>query len=326
MWIAGDIGGTKAHLALFEYQDEKLVMVQEHLYKSQEFKNVESLLKDFIKKTKAKNITSCTLGIAGPVVKGIVKTPNLPWIVDRNVLQKETNIENVHLLNDLEAVGYGIFELDAQDVHFLTENKIMQEANCAVIAAGTGLGEACIYFDGKDYKPFATEGGHSDFAPRNEEQMEYLQFMQKRFDHVSYERVLSGAGLVSCFEFFVEKDHANVSFELQERMSKEGGAKVISELAQSSQNAYCERALNFFVRIYGQKAGNMALSFFATGGVYIVGGIAPKIVDALKQEVFMEGFLQKGRMEELLAKIPVVIVLNENAALLGAAHYAKRFV
>lgn len=320
--IAGDIGGTKTHLALFDIKEDKLVFLQGHKYKSQEYDGLEPILKDFLKKIK-QPIKGGTLGIAGPIVNGVVKTPNLPWTIKLTELKQKTGIEQLYLINDLEATAYGTFELSAKDVHFLSEIKTLQLGNRAVIAAGTGLGQACLYFDSKTFHPFATEAGHAEFAPKNEVQVRYLQFMLKKYDHVSFDRVLSGSGLVSMFEFFTQTDSTCIDNGLKEEMSKQDPAKVITQYALEQKNKCATAALELFVNIYGQEAGNMALRFLATGGVYIGGGIAPKILKELEKPMFMQSFILKGRMEQLLSKIGVIVILNEQTALLGAAHHAK---
>lgn len=314
MILAGDIGGTKTHLALF---DKGKIVMQEK-YHSREYAHFQDIVLDFVKKT-GKKIQRACLGIAGPIRDGKCQATNLPWIVDAQGIKEIISAEAVFLLNDLEANAYGIKLLSLEEFFTLNEGMSGTLANQALISAGTGLGEAGIYWDGKNHRPFACEGGHTDFAPQNELEMELLRYLRKKWGHVSYERILSGPGLHNLYRFLIE-----MRLETEEEDLDQGDpAKMITERALKNSCKACVRTLKWFCSLYGSEAGNLALKMLSLGGVYIGGGIAPKILPILKGKEFMQGFVDKGRFGSLLAQIPVKIVLNENTALLGAARYAK---
>lgn len=311
MLLIGDIGGTKTNLALFE-KKRPLKIIREEKYPSASFEGLSIILDQFL--SKGEKIEGACFGVAGPVRDGKVNATNLPWVIDAIELKKQLGIEVVYLLNDLEANAYGICTLSEKE--FVTLNKgIEQKGNQGLISAGTGLGQAGLFFDGKMHTPFACEGGHTDFAPREEKEIELLRFAQKKFGHVSYERILSGPGFPLIYEFLEKKPLV---------VSEEDPAKVICDLALEQKDPTCLETVEMFVSIYGAEAGNVALKFLSLSGIYIGGGIAPKILDLLKSGPFMESFLDKGRFKDLLSTIPVKVIMNDKTALLGACEYAIR--
>jgi glucokinase len=320
--LAGDIGGTKTQLALFSRRDGKLVAEAKELFSSKQFPGLEPILEKFLANHKATIERGC-FGIAGPVVDGRVKTPNLPWLVDAEKLAATLKLPSISLLNDLEAAAYGIFTLKPAELIILNGGSARRAANKALIAAGTGLGEAYLYDDGRDYHPSASEGGHADFAPRNDMEIGLLRYLLKKFGHASYERVLSGPGLFNIYRFLREERGLDEPGWLKEKIAAGADASaVITQSALSRDSEICVQALDLFVSVYGAEAGNLALRGKAMGGVYIGGGIAPKILDKLRNGTFMHAFVDKGRYAELLSAVPVKVVLNQETALQGAAYYA----
>lgn len=320
--LAGDIGGTKTHLALFSVEGEKVRAETSRTFQSKRYCGLLPVLREFLADDHPAIDAGC-FGIAGPVVEGKVKTPNLPWIVDSSELSSALKLDAVGLLNDLEAAAYGIFTLDDDEFFTLNQGTIRHSGNKALIAAGTGLGEAILYDDGRHFHPLASEGGHADFAARNDLEIELLRYLIGRFGHVSYERVLSGPGLFNIYSFLKESGRFEEPAWLAERLAGAvDPSAVISETALAHQAEISVNALDVFVSVYGAEAGNLALRAKAVGGVYVGGGIAPKILDKLKDGTFMRAFVDKGRYKDFLSAIPVKVVLNEEAALRGAAYYA----
>jgi len=321
MILAGDIGGTNARLAFFEVEAGSLKQVAESIFPSRQHNGLEAIVAAFIAQQKQSPQMAC-FGIAGPVVNGRVETSNLPWIIETSKLQSELKIDAVRLINDLEANAWGIGALAESDLVSLNPSKKSATGNQAVISAGTGLGEAGVYWDGQRHHVFACEGGHSDFAPRNDLEIQLLKYLIARFGHVSYERILSGPGLVNVFHFLRDTGHGKGSAAVLEQMEKGDPAAAISRAALEGSCALCEEALDVFVSIYGAETGNLALKIMAIGGIFLGGGIAPKILTKLKGPLFMEAFRAKGRMQRLLEAIPVSVITNDKTALLGAARCA----
>jgi glucokinase len=316
MILAGDIGGTKTHLALMNGKQ----VVYDEKFKSRDYSNLNDIVHHFLEKTGEKVERAC-FGIAGPIRDGRCQATNLPWVVDAKELGREMKTNVVFLLNDLEANAYGIRTLNAQELYTLNEGAQDSVGNQVLISAGTGLGEAGLYWDGKMHHPFPCEGGHSDFAPRNELEMELLRWMHKIYGgHVSYERALSGPGLHHLYLFLTEM---RLETPDEEGFEDVDPPKAITERALNNQSKACVRALRWFVSLYGGEAGNLALKMLSLGGVFIGGGIAPKILPFLKERDFMRAFCDKGRFAKLLSQIPIKVILNENTALLGAAYYAQ---
>jgi glucokinase len=320
--LAGDIGGTKTSLALFSINGDKLRIEAEQNFLSKKYSGLSPILDEFRVRNN-ESIDAACFGVAGPVVDGHVKTTNLPWIIDSQALRAALKTETVYLLNDLEATAYGVFTLENEEFHALNEGTMHYTGNKALIAAGTGLGQAILYDNGRHFHALPSEGGHADFAPRNELEIELLRHLLKRFTHVSYERVLSGPGLVNIYRFLKEGRGMAEPPLLAERFAAgDDPAAVIATAALAKEAEICCAALDLFVSIYGAEAGNMALRFKSVRGLYVGGGIAPKILDKLKDGTFMRSFIDKGRYTEFLAAMSVQVVLNPQAGLRGAAYYA----
>jgi len=321
MILAGEIGATRTRLAAFETAGNKLQRVVERIYASQEHSGLSQIIAGFIK-TEGIPVHSACFGVAGPVKGGRSKISNLPWVIDSRELAQQLKLDSIGLLNDLEAYAYGIDALESNDFITLSEGSEDAEGNRAVISARTGLGMAGLFWDGFRHHPFACEGGHTDFAPRNDLEMELLAYLQKKYGHISCERILSGPGIKNIYDFLREAKKADEPKWLKEQMSAaQDPPALISQLALESKSAICEQTLSMFVSIYGAETGNCALNFMSTGGVFIGGSIAAKIVPKMRDPIFMKSFLDKGRMEPLLREMPVKIVLNDDSGIIGGARY-----
>ncbi|MDF1592773.1 MAG: glucokinase [Desulfobacterales bacterium] len=323
MILAGDIGGTNARLAIIETVDGRFRFLAEETFASREEPSLESVLGKFLMNP-AWPITKACLGIAGSVRDGRCEATNLPWVIDSQVVARQLNIARVKLINDLEAQAYGIAAIETKDFEVLNQGNHDARGNQAVISAGTGLGEAVLFWDGGEYRPFASEGGHADFAPRNHLEMELLNYLLKRHSRVSVERLVSGQGLANIYQFFKDKGGVKEPAWLADEMRQKDPPAVISENALNGKSSLCMAALDLFAALYGAEAGNLALKVMATGGVYLGGGIAPKIVAKLREPVFMNAFTAKGRMKPLLQAMPVRVILNPKVALIGAARHAMQ--
>jgi glucokinase len=323
MILSADIGGTKTNVALFAAQGKSLRPVAMETYASREHQSLDEIIDQFRAVHRGPTSRAC-FGVAGPVKHGKSETTNLPWVVDSTQLARKLGLQRVGLLNDMEATAWGIAALNPQDIATVNPGGADPQGNLAVIAAGTGLGEAGLQWNGKEHLPFASEGGHSDFAPRNDLEVELLRYLTAQFGRVSYERVVSGPGLHNIYRFFRDIKKAEEPVWLGEELSHGDPAAVISRVALEGRAPICERALDQFVQIYGAEAGNLALKMMATAGVYLGGGIAPKIAQRLKSRDFLDAFFSKGRLRPLMEQVPVRIVLNDGAALLGAARWALR--
>ncbi len=321
MILAADVGGTSTRLALMEAAGSRLTRVVEQIFPSGSHRSLDEIVTQFMAAHRQPIEAAC-FGIAGPVREGHVETTNLPWEIDAKRLAVLLALETVGVINDLEAHAYGVAALEPTDFHVLNTGAPLAGGNRAIIAAGTGLGEAGFYWDGREYHPFASEGGHADFAPRSELEIELLRFLQARFGRVGVERVVSGPGLHQIYEFLRDTGRGVEPEWLAEAIAREDASRVISEAALASRSALCAQALDLFVSLYGAEAGNLALKMMATGGVYVGGGIAPKILPKLEDGRFMQAFVAKGRMRPLLEAVPVHVILNDQTGLLGAARYA----
>src|ERR1700751_4120148 len=321
MILAGEIGPTKTRLAAFESEGNKLQRVVERVYMSQEQAGLAQIIADFIL-TEGIPVHSACFGVAGPVRGGRSQISNLAWIIDSKELAKQLKLDHVGLLNDLEAYAYGVDALESKDFVTLSEGMEDAEGNRAGISARTGLGLAGLYWDGYRHHPFACEGGHADFAPRNQLEIELLDYLHKKYGRVSCERILSGPGIKSIYDFLRDTGKAEEPGWLKEQLATSHDAPaLISQLALENKAAVCEQALSIFVGIYGSQTGDCALNFMSTGGIFIGGSIAAKIVPRMKDPIFMQSFLDKGRMRGLLQDMPVKIVLNDDSGILGAARY-----
>lgn len=320
MILAGDIGGTNARLAYFQPQNGHLRLVSERVFPSREHSELGEIVTRFLDDSGTQPEAAC-FGIAGPVRNGRVETSNLPWIIEQARLAKQIHLPATLLINDLEASAWGIGALSETDLVPL--NAVSGGAgNQAVIAPGTGLGEAGLFWDGSRHQVFACEGGHADFAPQGELQIELLRFLAARFGHVSYERILSGPGLVNVYEFLRDSAGEKESPALAATMQQHDPAATISHAALAGTDRLAEKTLDLWIAIYGAEASNLALKTMATGGLFLAGGISPKILPKLKSPLFMQAFLEKGRMRPLVESMPVHVVTNEKAGLLGAARCA----
>ncbi|MDB6017121.1 MAG: glk [Pedosphaera sp.] len=322
MILGGDIGGTKVNLGLFEVEGQRVKLAAEGSYASRRFAHLQDIVRDFVAVKGAPEIEAACFGIAGPVKNGRVQVTNLPWVVEAVEMAEELKLESVSLLNDLESNGYGLAELESADLRVLNAGDPNAIGNAAIISAGTGLGEAGLFWDGQRHHPFACEGGHCDFAPLTKLDAELFEYMNGRFGHVSWEKVLSGAGLYNIYQFLRDTGRGDEPAGLAEALAQGDAAALISEAALKHESSRCVQALELFVTYYGAEAGNLALKVMATGGIYIGGGIAPKILARLQAGNFLEALFSKGRMRSLLEAIPVRVVLNPKTALLGAGHYA----
>jgi glucokinase len=317
--LAGDIGATKTHLGLYRDTGGSLTRVHDHVYPTQDFPSLEAMLTDFI--MGREQIAVACLGVPGPVIGGLAHPTNIRWDIKEQSLLTVLHGASTRLVNDLVATAYGMLHLEPSDIVELQKGEEMQAANIAVIAAGTGLGEAGLIAAGSRWSAVATEGGHCDFAPRGAEQVALLQFLEREFGHASYERAVSGLGLHNLYRFLLEFLPEPEPEWLQRRMAAGDPSAVVGEVALAGQDPRCIHALELFTDIYGAEAANLALKFLAFGGLYIGGGIAPKILPFMQQR-FMRSFLNKGRLSAVLERMPVRISLNEETALLGAAHLA----
>jgi glucokinase len=321
MILAGDIGGTNTRLAFFDVSNGRVRLVSASVFPSREYRGLDEIVTKFVSDSDLRADAAC-FGVAGPVRNGRVETSNLPWIIESKRLAGELHLDRTQLINDLEANAWGIAALEPNDVLLLNQVKGTPSGNQAVIAAGTGLGEAGMYWDGSRHHIFPSEGGHADFAPRNELEIELFRYVAARHGHVSYERVLSGPGLVNVFYFLRDSKRGTEPEWLTEEMQHQDPAAVISRAALEGRSPLCEQALDLFISIYGAEAGNLALKVMATGGIYVGGGIAPKIISKLAGPLFMYAFVGKGRMQPLLESIPVRVITNDKTALMGAARCA----
>ncbi|HJQ98276.1 MAG TPA: glucokinase [Candidatus Polarisedimenticolaceae bacterium] len=318
MILAGDIGGTSTRVALAKVEGKALALDPVERYVSREHGGLGEIVEAFLAAHPASVDRAC-FGIAGPVREGRVETPNLPWIIEAKALSALLGGATVKLLNDLEANAFGVFTLGPGDFDVLNSGAPAPDGNAAILSAGTGLGEAGYHWDGRDLHPFASEGGHADFAARNDLEIELFSWLQRKLGHVSYERVLSGPGLVNIFTFLRDTRRGEEPPWLADEMRAGDPGAAISSAALTGTSPLAVAALDLFVSILGAEAGNLALKMKATRGVYLGGGIAPKILSRLKRPGFLEAFVDKGRFRAFMEAIPVQVILNEHTALRGAA-------
>ena len=317
--LAGDIGGTKTNLALYEAGDRaRLEPLRERSFPSREHQALGDIIADF----DPGPVSAAAFGIAGPVFGDEVRTTNLPWQIRRDDLTRVLGCPLIRLMNDLETTAFGALFLPDDQIAVLREG-IPRGGNRAVIAAGTGLGQAILFRDGDRLVPSATEGGHADFAPRSEKEIGLLQFLQQWYGRVSYERVVSGPGLHNVFRYLVEELGREPTNGVLERTHTSDPGAVIGEAGASGACPVCEEAVDLFVDIYGAQAGNLALTTLAVGGIYVGGGIVVKLLAKFREGGFLEAFTRKGRYEEMMTTIPIRVILEPKTSLLGAAHAAR---
>jgi glucokinase len=348
MILAGDIGGTKTLLALYDWKDQRVEPVRQESYWSADYGSLEEVLTEFLEEesesitdieieeeaTKSEEsktypassssptLTGACFGVAGPVLSNICRTTNLPWVIDGKKIAQHLEIKEARLLNDLEATAYGLMELQPDELESLNPSAFDPKTGTrALIAAGTGLGEAMLFWDGNRYHVHPSEGGHSNFAPNSDLEIELLRYLRTSYLHVSYDRVLSGPGIHTMYQF-LRDTQKNEPTWFAERLPTGDPAVLITEAALTGKPEICAQSLKLFISIYGGEAANLALKTLAIGGVYLGGGIAPKILPLLRDGTFMKSFLDKGRHKRLMNKIPVHVILNPHTALLGAASVA----
>jgi len=322
MLLAGDIGGTKTNLAVYAAESGLSAPLAESTFPSRRYGSLEALIEDFRQHTHLP-FESAVFGVAGPVVDGKATVTNLPWQMEEAGLQASLGVKRVKLLNDLESIANAVPSLEAKDLHTLHAGQPVERAPIAIVAPGTGLGEAFLTWERKRYRAHASEGGHVSFAPVDEEQTDMLRFLQEKIGHVSYERVCSGLGIPNIYAFYKETGRYEEPEWLAEKLAAASDpTPVIVETALAQPEcAICRSTLEMFVAILGGEAGNMTLKVLATGGVYLGGGIPPRILPVLESGRFLAGFTAKGRFADLLQNVPVHVILNPKAALLGAASY-----
>jgi len=325
MILAGDVGGTKTILALFETEGDEIKCLKKEQFSSTRYQTFTELLSVFLAGADCSQIAAVCIGVAGVIAGDRCETTNLPWVLSGNEISERISSQNVWLLNDLEATAWGLLGLPEHNFVELNPGAQRQQGNIAVIAAGTGLGEAIIAWDGAKYHIIASEGGHADFSPTNEREIELLRHLLKKYpEHISCERLISGEGLVNVYQFLKHINWAPTSAEIERHMTERDPAAVIGETGVAGSDALCVEALKLFCRIYGAESGNLALKCLPYGGVYLAGGIGAKILPVLQQSEFMRGFLAKGRCRAVLQKISVKVCTNPEVALLGALSYAKQ--
>jgi glucokinase len=319
--LAGDIGGTKIHLGLFRGGAHAPSRIEDRVFATHDCPNLETAVADFL--DGRLDIAVACFGVAGPVIEGVSHPTNIPWEMRERSLSESLRGVPVRLLNDLEATAWGTLHLSGDDLVTIQVGNPRSHATIAIIAAGTGLGEAGIVHTASGWHVIACEGGHADFAPRGPQQIELLEFLAREFGHVSFERVLSGPGLHNIYRFLRSKSGDNEPGWLSERTRSGDASAAISQAALEGKDDVCRRSLEMFVEIYGAEAANLALKYLALGGVYVCGGIAPKILPVLKGRGFVDAFLDKGRLADTLRQIPARVCMNEDAALIGAAHVGE---
>ena len=321
MLLAGDIGGTKTHLAIFSPQAGPRAPLSEATFPSARYPSLEAIVRDFLQQTRL-TVECASFGVAGPVVQGRATITNLPWVIDAVQIQEAFQLSSVTLLNDLESIATAVPLLQNQDLRTLHVGQPVSGGAIAVIAPGTGLGEAFLTWDGMRYRAHATEGGHTDFGPNNDLELEMLRYLKRRFEHVSYELVCSGMGMPNIYAYLRDSRYAEEPRWLAEELAAASDpTPVIVNNALDPQKA-CKLAsgtLDVFVSVLGAEAGNLALKTLATGGIYLGGGIPPRIVPALEGARFLEAFRSKGRLSHVLADVPLHVILNPKVALMGVA-------
>ena len=321
--LAGDVGGNNARLAVVDLGGPIARITHERRYASREYPGLTPIVQRFCGEVGSRPDSAC-FGIACPVVGDDCTAPNLPWTVNRRTLATEIGISHTRLINDFVAVGYGIELLSPSDLATLQDGSPLPHAPIALIGAGTGLGQGFLLWENDHYRVMGSEGGHADYAPRGEQQIELLDFLRQRFHRVSWERLLSGPGLVNAYRYLAESGLASEQASVRAEMETDDPAAVIVRHGLARTDPLSDRAVDLFCEVYGAQAGNLALTVVATGGVYLGGGIAPRVVDRLRSGPFLTAFRDKGRMSELLSRIPVYVIMNAKVGLLGAAAVAGR--
>jgi len=321
-FICGDIGGTKILLLLGQTIDSTTKVHLEHQYNSSNFTNFSEVLKDFLSKAKECTPTIACFAVAGPIAAQCSNLTNLPWQIDAKRITKEFSIPKVKLINDFEAAALSIENLPENDLETLQVGNLQTQSMKVLLGAGTGMGVAWLTWQDNCYIPLSTEAGHVDFAPSNSLQDNFLEFQRKKFDHVSIERVLSGNGLVDIFNFL--QTALNKNNELIQTNINVNNSQIVTDLALNRKHPIALKALNIFIEIYGAYAGNLALTGLCHGGVYLAGGIAPNIINNLKEGNFLKSFCKKGRYSEMMKNFPIYVVMNQKIGVMGAVREVQR--
>lgn len=322
MILAADVGATTTRLGLFARRGGRVRAVREREFRSAEASSIEEILGEFLREDSRRKVTACVVGVAGPVAAGRSQVVNLPWRVDARRIGRQLRLRRVHVVNDVEALAHGIPSLTSRQFANLTPRLRPARGNAAVIAAGTGLGMAILFWDGKRHRPSASEGGHQGFSPRDEVEIELLRYLARRHGRVSLERAVSGPGLRAAYEFLAETARGSRSPTLERRMREEDPNAAIASAGVAGEDPTAEQALDLFVSLYGAAAGDLALVARATAGVFVGGGIAPRILPKLRDGAFMQAFRDKGRLSPFVEKIPVRVILEPRTGLIGAAALA----
>ncbi len=326
MLLAGDIGGTKTVLALYDLRDGPRRPLHQALFPSQDFDSLEAVIEAYLGQVTAR-VSYAAFGVAGPVVGGRAHITNLPWTIDRRRLTESFRLNEVHLLNDLEAVATAIPILTEKDLVTLNEGAPDPQGAMAVIAPGTGLGEGFLLWDGAEYRAFPCEGGHTDFAPVGRQQRELLAYLESKLEHVSYERVCSGIGIPNLYDFLRDIGEFDEPPALARRLEDaRDPTPIIVEAALKEQLPIGQATVQLFADILAREAGNLALKVLATGGVYLGGGIPPRLLPYLERPRFRQAFVSKGRFRDLLMSMPLKVICRTDAALLGVAHDGLRMM
>jgi glucokinase len=326
MLLAGDVGGTKTNVGIFSTERGPRKPIAETSLPSAQFSSLEDLVDEFLAQVSVE-IDRASFGVSGPVVGGRARITNLPWIIEEDQVRNTLHLQSVRLINDLEAIAYGVSMLEGKDLHTINEGKSVPQGTLAVIAPGTGLGEAFLVWQGERYSAYPSEGGHTDFAPNSDVEIGLLRYLRKKFGHVSYERICSGHGLPDIYSYLKENNYAKEPMWLAEQLTSTDDptpAIVRGALDGEKPCELCAATLNVFVSALGAEAGNLALKVMATGGVYLGGGVPPRIISLLDEGTFMDCFTNKGRFSEFISNIPVHVICNSKIALMGAALYGLR--
>ena len=316
--LAGDVGGTNARLAVVSVDAWHADIVLERKYPSHDYPGLAPIVSRFCAEAGETPDRAC-FGIAGPIVGDECRTPNLPWVIRARELAAATGVPRTRLINDFDAVGHGLPLMQGPDLMTLQAGEAVAHGSIALLGAGTGLGQGYLTWDGDRYRVHSSEGGHADFAARTDIESDLGRWLHEQYGHASWERVISGPGLVNVDRFLAQAGTAPESDAVRDEMARDASAAVVTRHGLDGSDALCVKALDMFVGCFGAQAGNVAVSVLATGGMYLAGGIAPRIAKLLASDLFLSAFRSKGRLSPVLAKVPVHIIVNPNVGLLGAA-------
>jgi len=317
--LAGDIGATKVNVALYKTGGKEFKLLRDQSFHSKDYSSLTEIIRQFI--GEAGLPAKLCMAVAGPVIEGKVKITNLSWQMDAGQMQKELQVKNLCFINDLEATAYGLAGLDTSDISRLDEGSVTRHGNIAIIAPGTGLGEAGLFWDGEFYHPFATEGGHSAFASRTQLDFELFNWLAKQFQYICWEHLLGGPGIHNIFRFLTEEKKNIIQDWLVKEMDADDPSAVISENAIAGKDPVCSQTMDMYIRYLATESSSLVLKYKATGGLFLGGGIPPKILPLLEKTNWQKLFIESDRMETLLKQTPVHVILNDKTALNGAAYY-----